>query len=388
MLEGMMRSAEPAVREAAMRTLLDSTRVRAQREVVGAIRTAVPTLAVNGRRRSIHDAEHRSLRRLELPGRLVRDEKAKASGDADINEAHDGLGQTYDFYKTVFNRNSIDDRGMALVATVHWGQQFNNAFWNGSQMVFGDGDGVVFGGFTRSLDIIAHELTHGVIDHTCALEYHVQPGALNESFADVFGTLVKQFTHRQRADQADWLIGADLLAPGVGKALRSLKAPGTAYDDPRLGGRDPQPAHMRDFRHMPDDEFNDEGGVHINSGIPNHAFYLVARELGGRAWEDAGAIWYDAMQQLFPTAQFTDCANITTQIAAARFGDKSAQHRAVRSAWQEVGVSVSKPQPAAPREDSRDLADPVTGLLAEELARIAGDLQRLAEMIPAGYAAR
>lgn len=388
MLRGMMESQEPAVRDAALQTLLASSRLRAQREVVGALSTAVPTATVNGKRRAIHDAQGRQLNRLQLPGRLVRGEGARPTNDHAVDEAYDGLGHTLDFYDKVCKRRSIDGRGMALVATVHWGQGFNNAFWNGTQMVFGDGDGIVFRGFTGSLDIIAHELTHGVIDHTAALQYSVQPGALNESFADVFGTLVKQFTLRQNVQQADWLIGADLLAPGVnGKALRSMKAPGTAYNDSKLGGRDPQPDHMDRFERLPDDEFNDFGGVHINSGIPNKAFFLVARELGGNAWEDAGTIWYEALQQLFEKAQFVDCANITAQIAAARFGDGSKQHHAVLGAWQEVGVAAEKPQPAAPRGEDRDLGEAVGVELAVELARIAGDLQRLADRVPV-YAMR
>jgi Zn-dependent metalloprotease len=384
MLRAMMESEETGVRESAIRTLLASTRLRAQREVVGALRTVVPTATAQGRRRAVHDAAGRELNRLQLPGRLVRGEDAASTNDEVVNEAYDALGHTLDFYDRALGRRSIDDRGMPLVATVHWGQGFNNAFWNGTQMVFGDGDGVVFGRFTRSLDIIAHELTHGVVDHTSALEYSVQSGALNESFADVFGSLVKQFTLRQGVQQADWLIGAELLAPGVdGKALRSMKAPGTAYNDPKLGGRDPQPDHMDRFVQLPDDEFNDFGGVHINSGIPNKAFFLVAHELGGHAWEDAGTIWYEALQQLFERAQFGDCANITTQIAAARFGDGSRQHRAVRTAWQEVGVVVDKPQPAAPRGEGRDLGETADAELGVELERIAGELQRLADKLPA-----
>ena len=155
-------------------------------------------------------------------------------------------------------------------------------------MVFGDGDGEVFTGFTRSLSVIAHELAHGVIDAEGGLDYRGQSGALNESFADVIGALAEQHLRGQTAAEASWLIGEGIFTAAVqGRALRSLAAPGTAYDDDVLG-RDPQPAHMRDFVVTDDDN----GGVHINSGIPNRAFHLVALTLGGFAWERAGRIWY------------------------------------------------------------------------------------------------
>src|SRR4029079_944922 len=131
-------------------------------------------------------------------------------------------------------------------------------------------------------------LTHGVTQDEAQLVYSNQSGALNESLSDVFGSLIKQFSLNQTADQADWLIGAGLLTKQVnGVALRSMKAPGTAYNDPVLG-KDPQPAHMKDYVNT----ISDNGGVHINSGIPNHAFYLIATQIGGNAWEKAGQIWY------------------------------------------------------------------------------------------------
>ena len=161
---------------------------------------------------------------------------------------------------------------MPLNGYVHFGQDYDNAFWNGQQMVFGDGDDDLFNRFTLSLDVIGHELTHGVTEDEAQLVYYREAGALNESVSDVFGSLVKQRVLNQTADQADWLIGAELLTDAVdGVALRSMAHPGTAYDDAVLG-KDPQPAHMDDFVTT----FADNGGVHINSGIPNRAFYLVA----------------------------------------------------------------------------------------------------------------
>ena len=355
-LENMLDSQDQQVRDAALRTIITSERIRGEREILGPIRSAAFANAVGEKRRSIHDAKRQRLPPSLLPGELVRSEGQAPVADASVNRAYDGLGATYEFFKTVLGRNSIDGHGMRLVATVHFGQRFNNAFWNGSQMVFGDGDGVIFVDFTKSLDVIAHELAHGVIESTAGLEYHNQSGALNESFADVFGSLVKQYSRnpRQNVNQADWLIGNDILAPGVnGLALRSMKDPGSAYDDPNLG-RDPQPQHMRDFVVLPDTDDGDWGGVHINSGIPNHAFYLVARSLGGFAWEQAGVIWYEALQQLSQLSNFQKCADVTAQVAAGKFGSGSRQHDAVIDAWDQVGIRVTAPQPVAtPAERAR-----------------------------------
>jgi hypothetical protein len=197
------------------------------------------------------------------------------------------------------------------------------------------GDGEVFSGFTRSLTVIAHELAHGVIEDEGGLLYRGQSGALNESIADVVGALAEQHHLGQTADQASWLIGEGIFTDAVeGRALRSMAAPGTAYDDDVLG-RDPQPAHMRDFVVTRDDN----GGVHINSGIPNHAFYLVATALGGHAWERAGLIWYRALTGALPsTADFSTFANATLAAAAAEYGEESEEVAAVRAAWTSVGV--------------------------------------------------
>ncbi len=272
----------------------------------------------------------------QLPGKVVRQEGAAASGDAAVDEAYDGLGATFTFFLEACQRNSIDDAGLPLDATVHFGRKYDNAFWNGSQMVFGDGDGKLFNRFTVALDVIGHELTHGVTEREAALVYRGQPGALNESLSDVFGSLVKQHELKQDAKAADWLIGAGLLAKGVkGVALRSLKAPGSAYDD-RVLGRDPQPAHMQDFVRTTDDN----GGVHINSGIPNHAFYLAATAIGGKAWEFAGRIWYEALRdpKLKANANFAAFAKLTVAVAGRLYRPKGREAAAVAQAWQQVGV--------------------------------------------------
>jgi len=288
-----------------------------------------------GLRREVHDAEHET----SLPGALVRAEGADPLADASVNQAYDGTGATWTMYKECFDRDSIDGAGLPLISTVHYDRDYANAFWDGSQMVFGDGDGEIFGDFTGSIDVTGHELTHGVTQYTANLAYEGQSGALNESISDVFGSLAKQHHLGQTAADADWLIGAGIFQPDVqGVALRSMAAPGTAYDDPRLG-KDPQPATMADYVETTEDS----GGVHINSGIPNRAFYLVATALGGNAWSEAGRIWYATLTSgnLPDTADFTTFAEATQSAATTLYGADSPQLTAVTNAWQEVGVLFS-----------------------------------------------
>ena len=310
-----------------------SAHMRGQREAVAGMR-AVLAIAPAEKQRQIYDAKHKRT----LPGKLVRVEGAKATGDTAADEAYDGSGKTYDFYSKVYERNSIDGHGLRIDSSVHFAVDYSNAQWNGKQMLYGDGDGRIFGRFTRALDVIGHELTHGVTQYSAALEYHDQPGALNEHFSDVFGTLVKQYALKQTAKKADWLIGAGLFTARVhGVAVRSMKAPGTAYDDPTVG-KDLQPGHMSQYVKTHDDA----GGVHINSGIPNHAFYLLATSLGGNAWDVAGRIWYVTLtQKLRHDAQFQTCANATFLTAGELYGKGSEPQKAVAAAWKAVGIEVA-----------------------------------------------
>jgi Zn-dependent metalloprotease len=257
--------------------------------------------------------------------------------DVAVNEAYDGLGHTFDFYLEMYQRNSIDDHGLALNAFVHYGQGYDNAFWDGKEMIFGDGDGTSFNRFTIALDVIGHELTHGVTGSEVNLRYLNQSGALNESVSDVFGSLIKQYVLKQTAATADWLIGAGLLT-FPDQALRSMKAPGTAYDNDVMG-KDPQPADMQHYV----DTGEDNGGVHLNSGIPNHAFFLAATAIGGNAWEKAGQIWYDTVRDksLKPTANFAAFAGRTVGNAGHRYSTGSAEQKAVAEAWRQVGVKPS-----------------------------------------------
>jgi Zn-dependent metalloprotease len=328
LLEAIAANGSPEERRAAIATLARSERFRTRRELFGAV---LQPIATGEKRRTVFDAGHRTA----LPGRRVRGEDDPPSEDSAVNEAYDGAGATYDLYIDAYGRNSIDGRGMRLDSSVHYGEAYDNAFWNGTQMVYGDGDGRLFTGFTGAVDVIGHELTHGVTAHEANLDYSGQPGALNESMSDVFGSLVKQRVLGQTAEEADWLIGEGLFTARVhGVALRSMKAPGTAYDDPVLG-KDPQPARMEDYVVTSEDD----GGVHINSGIPNRAFYLAAVAIGGPAWEKAGRIWYIALRDVLRrTSDFAAAARGTARAAGQLYGTSGSEERAVADAWDAVGV--------------------------------------------------
>ncbi|MDC9589765.1 M4 family metallopeptidase [Xenorhabdus sp. XENO-10] len=287
--------------------------------------------------RTIYNAKHKE----KFPGEeLSRSEGMSESSDVAVNEAYDYLGKTHEFYKTVFGRNSLDNEGIKLVATVHYGTNYLNAFWSRKQMVFGDGDGKYFNRFTSAIDIIAHELTHGVIESEAGLDYIYQSGALNESIADVFGIMVKQYFDNQKADESNWLLGEGLLGekfnpdnkPDV--ALRTFIKPGTAFSG------DEQVGHMDQYEELP--FIIDNGGVHIYSGIPNRAFYLVAMELGGYTWEKAGKIWYETLldNRLSSDADFEDFAKLTVDNAKHLFDKKIAG--IVSNGWEEVGVLLPK----------------------------------------------
>lgn len=237
-LDRLAQSEDATVSEPARRTLEHDVSIRIRR--MTATRPAPAGSRSDKPQRTIHDAG----RQVSLPGRRVQAESDQPSKDAAASRAHASLGATFDFYLKAYGRHSIDDSGLPLDATVHYGGNYMNAFWDGHQMVFGDGDGDIFLDFTSAVDVIGHELTHGVIQYSANLDYYGQSGALNESVSDVFGSLVKQYALGQTVDEADWLIGAGLFGSDVrGQALRSLKEPGTAYDDDRIG-KDPQPATM------------------------------------------------------------------------------------------------------------------------------------------------
>lgn len=207
---------------------------------------------------------------------------------------------------------------------VRYGVKYNNAFYDGHKLVFGEGDGVVFGDFTESLDVFAHELGHRLVDAGPGLRYEGQSGALNEHLADVFGICAMQFA---QGLCEDWRIGDELFLDHA-SALRSMGDPGSAYDNELLG-RDPQPGHMDHLYGGPEDH----GGVHINSGIPNRVFFLVQRKVGVPSWGEPLEIWRAAMMRLGPVSQFAEFAAHTVDCAGG-------MALAVREAWGQVGITV------------------------------------------------
>ncbi|KAH7028116.1 metalloprotease [Microdochium trichocladiopsis] len=284
--------------------------------------------------RAIYDAQH-SMNEASLPGEVCRVEGQQAVKDDSVNEAYENTGKVLDFYAKLFHWNSYDNKNAPVKSSVHFGKHYENAFWDSEarQMVYGDGHDFLTN-FTGAVDVIGHELTHAVTEHTSRLAYVGQAGALNESVSDVFGIMIKQLVQNEKAEDADWLIGEDCICPGVkGVALRSMKAPGTAYNDPRFG-KDPQPAHMRDYRVTT----VDNGGVHLYSGIPNKAFQLTAVGLGGYSWEKAGKIWWKTVTGglIGPNCNFLRFADATVNVAEKEFGDEAAT--IVRNAWKQVGV--------------------------------------------------
>ena len=336
LLRDVIRNGSQAEREAAADTIAVDQTFRTLRAAFAATVAANavamrPMGGMGGQpQRTIYDQGNSNAIAL---GTVARTEGQKAVRDPAVNEAYDGFGATYTFFWEVFGRNSIDSAGMQLLGLVHYSTNYANAFWDGQgHMFFGDGDGNLFVRLTKSLDVIGHELTHGVTQYESNFVYQGQSGALNESMSDVFGSLTKQYKKKQTAAKADWLIGNDVVGPALKPALRSMKAPGTANQ------YDKQPATMDDFVVTA----ADNGGVHINSGIPNHAFYTTATTLGGKAWEVAGRIWYDSLrdEKIKPTSGFKAFARATVRQAQMRYGDASAEVDAVRAGWDKTKVRL------------------------------------------------
>ena len=270
--------------------------------------------------------------RMTLPGAPVPDAE---NGDEAFSTVFKTTAQVGKFYQEVLGRNSIDNLGMDMVSSLNYGLNFQNAFWNGQQMVYGNGDQQVFIDFWRSPDVIGHELTHGVTQHESGLRYEGESGALNESLSDAFGAAFHQWTQQTPAsDDAGWLIGAGIMGPDS-KAqgmtcLRDMVDPTASHC------LSPQPASY--------DDFDPTADVHLNSGIPNKAFALFARALGGNSYDTATKVWYAACTggRLSSTATFADFARSTVAVADQWSGaDQAAVADAVRQAWQEVRVPLA-----------------------------------------------
>jgi Zn-dependent metalloprotease len=282
--------------------------------------------------RHVYDCQHQFAQRVSL----ARAEGKSTHGDKSVDSIYDYSGNVREYFKSALNRDSIDNASMDLQLNVHYGENYMNAFWDGDEMTFGDGDGNIFTDFSKSLDVVAHELGHGVTQWEANLEYVGQSGALNEHFSDVFGSVITQQIEKQTADSADWLIGDEIMGPTLkGEALRSMSNPGTAFDNP-LMGRDSQPAHMDHIYTGQDDN----GGVHINSGIPNRAFYLTAKEIGT---DKAATIWYRALQNLWSTALFNDAVKEIVRSAGILADSREvprASTQIIRAAFKSVGLPM------------------------------------------------
>jgi Zn-dependent metalloprotease len=244
--------------------------------------------------------------------------------------AHYYAGVVYDFYKNLFSRNSLDNAGMGITSTVHYGSSYDNAFWDGTQMVYGDGDGSEFTYFSGDLDVVGHEMTHGVTENTANLNYSNQSGALNESMSDILGVLIETYDKYNvknggtwSFNSADWVVGDDIYTPGTpGDALRSLANP-TLYD---------QPDNMSNYYNTS----SDNGGVHTNSGIPNKAGYLIAQAIG---CAKTAQIYYRALTNyMTTTTDFLGARNALTQAATDLYGASSQEVTAVSNAYDAIGV--------------------------------------------------
>ena len=261
--------------------------------------------------------------------------------DQSAERAAKAAAAVAEFYREIFHRNSIDNAGMTIMSSIHYGVKYNNAMWNGSQMLYGDGDGQTFSDFTGGNDVIGHELTHGVTQHSLQLDYQDEAGGLNESLSDVFGSMFRQWQANQDVNAADWLIGHNIVGPAAQAkgltCLRDMANPAAAHCIA------PQPANYSQY----------EPGMdpHYSSGIPNLAFCLFAKAIGSPqfpnktadyafSWRIAGQIWYYAMTNGGPAPAMTmrQFADRTHGAAAHLFAGNSAIDNALKAAWTQVGV--------------------------------------------------
>ncbi|MEV5613888.1 M4 family metallopeptidase [Streptomyces sp. NPDC052225] len=257
-------------------------------------------------------------------------------GDAAVDEVYDALVAVDRFGREVLGIAAADAAREPYAAVVHYGTDYN-AHWDAGRFgVFGDGIPGTFTRFTQ-MEVVATQMWRARPEFE-KFPHAGQPGALNISLRDVLGSLTLQYALGQSVDRAAWGVGIDLVVPGRGgQVLRSLKAPGAAYDNDVLGS-DPQIAHMDAYEPVDDPG----AGPYLHSGIPSHAFYRLAMELGGHAWERAGLIWWDALTGELPdpVPDFATWAAATVRAAAARYGADGDESEAVRAAWEAVGVPL------------------------------------------------
>jgi Zn-dependent metalloprotease len=289
--------------------------------------------------RTVYNTNHTD----ELPGTMVRKEGQSATSDATVNAAYDNAGVCYNFYKTKFNRDSYDGKGAGMVSTVHYEVDFNNAFWNGEQMVYGDGDGVVFSDLASDLSVVCHELTHAVVQYTAGLRYFRESGALNEGFADIMGSSADIFNHTNCIFENQWQIGYECYAEGALRYMNNPTQDGVSYDyyPERFTG------------------IADNGGVHLNSGIANLAYVLLAQGgvhprqkttfwVQGVGLAKAEQIFYGALTNyMLRTSDFLG-TRFATELSADKLGYSKAEIQSVSKAWAAVGVGAPPKAPSPP----------------------------------------
>jgi hypothetical protein len=355
-LQSIASSTDPKipqhVKDAALKTIESGKKIRDARnqKTIASIDTsAFPIVPSAGRRlleagkpragKWVLDLQH-TFSLAGTRGIPVRWPGQPESADPTVNEAWNAVTAVDEFFHKVFNRNSINDGGQVIFASVHYGLHYTNCFWDGVTMLIADGDGVLIDRFSKYVEVIGHEICHGIIIATANLTHMGMSGALNESICDVFGIMIKQWLHNQTVHQADWLMGAHIflpafgVRPGYSNAFRSFKAPGTTFEDTLYNGY----GQVQSMDHYVNTS-GDDGGVHVNSGIPNHAFYLIAVNIGGYSWERAGQIWYKALTDpsLQSNATFQDFANLTVKYAGLEYGNRDLKG-IVMAAWYLVGV--------------------------------------------------
>ncbi len=261
--------------------------------------------------------------------------------DGALVDAHVYSGWTYDYYYKVHNIMGIDNNNMRIRIFVHYGYSYNNAFWDGDDIVFGDGDGVYYRNFSSALDVVAHELTHGVTQFSSNLIYWGESGALNESFSDIMGVCAEFYFQKPGYGRllADWWEGEDIFV-NFGEAFRY-------FDDPSRktfwGGPYPDHYSKKYYGSSYDNEF-----VHINSSIANHCFYLLANggtnktsriTVQGIGTDKASKIFYRGfVYYLWESSNFHHARLATVQAAADIYGATSTEKRRVEEAWTAVGV--------------------------------------------------
>ncbi|MBP6123588.1 MULTISPECIES: M4 family metallopeptidase [Providencia] len=269
---------------------------------------------------------------------IIMTENDAVAPNAPAHHVFTSIGLIRSFFEEQLNIDKMFGCDADINAVIHYGTNYSNAFWNSQAIFFGDGDGKIFGPFYNDIDIVAHELAHGFISSQADFDYVFQSGALNESVADVLGIMVKQYVQKETANESNWLLGENLFLDKVrAPALRSMVKPGSAYYF-SSSNNDPQVGHMSEFRNLP--LRIDNGGVHINSGIPNRAFYLLACELGGYSWDVAGKIWIEAVSDplVSNTATFRQFADATLRAATKLFDNSIAMK--TRQSWLDVGLEV------------------------------------------------